>query len=214
MNIHLDTHDIVTLLILIITAIAITEAICNRLKYKKEKSKYTQLRKHYSKVYNQLASETKNQEHEFHSVKLQYLNQDCNDEYYQWYLTEEDMLETINKHNEIAYQVREKLDKLGLDHSNKHMFDRHSNELKESLDKSEKEQHDVSEKSMAERANWYKQTDIIAEELSLKNGSYGYNDLPYPINIKELKNRYDIDTRTVKISKEGIQKLLNKVAYN
>ena len=59
MNIHLDTHDIVTLLILIITAIAITEAITNRLKYKKEKSKYTKLRKHYGKVYNQLASETK-----------------------------------------------------------------------------------------------------------------------------------------------------------
>ena len=59
MNIHLDTHDIVTLLILIITAIAITEAITNRLKYKQEKSKYTRLRKHYAKVYNQLASETK-----------------------------------------------------------------------------------------------------------------------------------------------------------
>lgn len=214
MNIHLDTQDIVTLLILIITAIAITEAIGNRLKYKKEKSKYTRLRKHYAKVYNQLASETKNQDHKFHSVKLQYLNQDCNDEYYQWYLTEEDMLETINKHNEIAYQVREKLNKLGLDHSNKHMFDRHGNEWKESLDKSEKEQDDVSKKAMDERVNWYKQTEIIAEELSLKVGSYAYNDLPYPINIEELKNRYDIDTRTVEISKEGIQKLLNKVAYN
>jgi len=214
MNIQLDTHDIVTLLILIITAKALTEAITNRLKYRKEKSKYTKLRKHYGKVYNQLASETKNQDHEFHSVKLQYLNQDCNDECSQWYLTKEDMIETINKHNEIAYQVREKLNKLGLDHSDKHMFDRHGNEWKESLDQSKEIQHDVSEKSLAERGNWFKQTEIIAEELSLKVGSYAYNDLPYPINIEELKNRYDIDTRTVEISKEGIQKLLNKVAYN
>lgn len=216
---YLDSTSIILLSIalLIIIALVTMEIVSAKSKYADQKSKYTTLRKHYGKLYNTIHDKNE-RTHKYYPLQLQYLNQDYDDgfAYNEWYLTEEDMLEAINKHNKIAYQVREKLDKLGLDHSNKHMFDRHGEAWKKSLDQSKEEQHAIHDKSQDERVNWFKQTDIIAEELSIKVGSYGYNDLPYPINIEDLKNTSGdwYNTKTVKISKEGVQELLNKVAYH
>lgn len=165
-----------------------------------------------------MLTKNKNKIHTFYGVEFQFLNQDdgdsaaCNTK---WYLTEDDMLEAIRKHNEIAYQIRKKLDKLKLDHSNKHMFDRHGKEWSANLDESNKDQHTRYDRHTNERKNWYIETEKIAEELSIKVSSYAYNELPYPINIKDIQDTSGNwwNTKTVDVSKQGVQKLLNDIAY-
>ena len=216
---YLDSTSIILLSIalLIIIALVTMEIVSARSNYADQKSKYTSLRKHYGKIYNMIHDEDQ-RTHKYYSVELQFLNQDdgdsaaCNTK---WYLTEYDMLEAIKKHNEIAYQIRNKLDKLKLDHSNKHMFDRHGKEWGANLDESKEDQHARYDRHTNERLNWYIETDKIAKELSIKVSSYAYNELPYPINIKDIQDTSGNwwNTKTVDVSKQGVQKLLNDIAY-
>jgi len=220
MNIDPSTIFLLSSIIIIVTGLAIAHAIDSNKQLNKRIKEYTTLRKHYGKLYN-IVHDEEERTHDFYGLELQYLNQDSYSESSacqntKWYLTEQDMLEAIEKHNKIAYQVRAKLDKLNLSHSDKAMYDKNSEDWKESLDHSKEYQDEVYKKSMEGRAEWYKQVDKIADELSIDHSSsYGYCGVQFPIDIEDLKDSSGnwYNTKTIDVSKEGVQNLLNKIAY-
>jgi len=220
MNIDPSTIFLLSSIIVIVTGLAISHAIDSNKQLNKRIKEYTILRKHYGKLYNIVHDEGE-RTHNFYGLELQFLNQDNYSESSasqntKWYQTEKDMLEAIEKHNKIAYQVREKLNKLNLNHSDKAMYNKNSEDWKESLDHPKEYQDKVFKKSMDGRTEWFKQVDKIANELSINHApSYGYCQLQFPIDIEDLKDSSGnwYNTKTIDVSREGVQKLLNKIAY-